>query len=201
MSAAKQATRPLQACIRCTRTPALQARTFTSSSAAADEAQVQKPEQSSPSKSSLPDVSTLDPNTVITRRDEKRLIKAGIYPVGSRRRRAALVQSPNIPFEQLPYQCFQEARKILKADREEKIAAIEAERARIARVEAQDPAVSGGQRAKDVRLASMRKHLEDLKIQADINDPIVKKKFEDGQGEMMLVERAIGGETDADWGK
>lgn len=195
MSAAKQATRPLQACIRSTRTPALQARTFTSSSAAADEAQVQKPAQSSSSKpSSLPDISTLDPNTVITRRDEKRLIKAGIYPVGSRRRRAALVQSQNIPFEQLPYQCFQEARKILKADREEKVAAIEAERARIARVEAQDPAVSGGQRAKDVRLASMRKRLEDLKIQADINDPIVKKKFEDGQGEMMLVERAIGGE-------
>jgi large subunit ribosomal protein L35 len=36
--------------------------------------------------------------------------------------------------------------------------------------------------AKETRLKSMRKHLHDLIILADINDPIVKRKFEDGQG-------------------
>jgi len=28
----------------------------------------------------------------------------------------------------------------------------------------------------------MRRHLEYLKVQADINDPLVKKRFEDGEG-------------------
>jgi large subunit ribosomal protein L35 len=28
----------------------------------------------------------------------------------------------------------------------------------------------------------MEKHLENLKVWADINDPVVKRKFEDGQG-------------------
>ena len=28
----------------------------------------------------------------------------------------------------------------------------------------------------------MRKYLEYLKIQADINDPLIKKRFEDGEG-------------------
>jgi hypothetical protein len=28
----------------------------------------------------------------------------------------------------------------------------------------------------------MQQHLERLKIHADINDPLVKRKFEDGQG-------------------
>ncbi|KKY27800.1 putative mitochondrial 54s ribosomal protein 35 [Diplodia seriata] len=187
MSAAKQATRPLQTCIRCSRAPvSLQARTFTSSAAAADEAQVQQPQQSSSSSPPSTDAANLDPNTVITCRDEKKLIKSGVYPIGSRRRRAALAQLSNtIPFEQLPYQCFQEARKVLKADREEKLAAIEVQRTRIARLQAQDAAVSGGERKKQVRLMAMQNRLEELKIQADINDPAVKKNFEDGKADML----------------
>lgn len=94
--------------------------------------------------------------------------------------------SSQIPFEQLPYQCFQEARKILQADREEKIHQIEVQRARIARLEAQDAAVSGGELYKKNRLDSMRRHLEELKIVADINDPLIKKRFEDGLGRLTF---------------
>ena len=32
------------------------------------------------------------------------------------------------------------------------------------------------------RLMAMQKHLEHLKILADINDPTIKKRFEDGEG-------------------
>jgi large subunit ribosomal protein L35 len=110
-------------------------------------------------------------------------MKRGIYPIGSRRRRAALRTSDNIPFEQLPYQCFQEARKVLQADRGEKLEAIAKERARIAHLSAQDASsIKGGEAQKQIRLDSMRRHLEDLKILADINDPLIKKRFEDGEG-------------------
>ena len=87
-----------------------------------------------------------------------------------------------LPFEQLPYQCFQEARKILQEDRATKIQQIELYRARIARLTEQDPAVSGGEAKKQTRLWSMMKKLEHMKILADSNDPIVKKRFEDGLG-------------------
>lgn len=110
-------------------------------------------------------------------------MKTGTLPIGSRRRRAALKSSDNIPFEQLPYQCFQEALKVLKVDRQEKLEAIQTERLRISNLEAQDVAkISGGETAKQSRLSAMRKHLEYLKIQADINDPLIKKRFEDGEG-------------------
>lgn len=39
-----------------------------------------------------------------------------------------------------------------------------------------------GEQYKQKKLDSMRKHLERLKVQADINDPAVKRKFEDGLG-------------------
>ncbi|EON64142.1 hypothetical protein W97_03372 [Coniosporium apollinis CBS 100218] len=147
-------------------------------SATPQEAQVQQ--SASPAPSSPP------PHISIRalRSEEKRLGKKGVPIVGSRRRRAALKTSSQIPFEQLPYQCFQEARKILQADREEKIHQIEVQRARIARLEAQDAAVSGGELYKKNRLDSMRRHLEELKILADINDPLIKKRFEDGLGNM-----------------
>ncbi|PKS07276.1 hypothetical protein jhhlp_005878 [Lomentospora prolificans] len=126
-----------------------------------------------------------DPNTVLGRRAERELAKAGNPPVGSRRRRAALRSSPNVPFEQLPYQCFQEARAIIRADREEKVEAIRTELAKIARLEAADPStLKGGERKKELRLTSLREHVEQLKILADINDPVVKRKFEDGLGDM-----------------
>jgi large subunit ribosomal protein L35 len=125
---------------------------------------------------------SLDPNTITSSRDERRLLRSRVFPIGSRRRRAAIRSSQNIPFEQLPYQCFQEARKVLAEDRSEKLDAIEQQRARIDRLKAQDANVSGGEWQKARRMDSMQRHLEKLKIHADINDPMVKKRFEDGGG-------------------
>ena len=110
-------------------------------------------------------------------------MRSGVLPIGSRRRRAALKTSDNIPFELLPFQCFQEARKVLQEDREEKLDLIRKERLRISNLMDRDVSkVPGGEAQKQVKLTSMRKHLEYLKIQADINDPLVKKRFEDGEG-------------------
>lgn len=111
-------------------------------------------------------------------------MQSGATPVGSRRRRAALKISQNIPFEQLPYQCFQEARKILQVDRQTKLRQIEVQRARIERLAAQPVSAPGATTMKETRLASMRRHLEQLKILADINDPLVKKRYEDGDGDL-----------------
>lgn len=123
---------------------------------------------------------TLDPSLVSTRRDEQTLIKTGIMPIGSRRRRAALQNSKNIPFEQLPYQCFQEARKILQSDREETLKQIEVQRRRIEKAKAAYNA--SPDHSRKGRLIAMQKYLEELKILADINDPMIKKRFEDGEG-------------------
>ncbi|KAL8821826.1 MAG: hypothetical protein Q9223_000184 [Gallowayella weberi] len=127
----------------------------------------------------------LNPDTVSTPRLERRLVrKTGQQPIGSRRRRVALRSTSNLPFEQLPYQCFQEARKLLLADREEKLKQIEEERRRIAKLQAIPAVQCGGEYVKKGRLVRMQKFLEDLKILADINDPVIKKRFEDGQGDM-----------------
>jgi len=91
-------------------------------------------------------------------------------------------KAAEIPFEQLPYQCFQEARKVLLEDRQEKIKEIQTQQQRIKNLIAQDASISGGPAAKEHRLRSMRKHLDELIVLADINDPVVKRKFEDGQG-------------------
>ena len=87
-----------------------------------------------------------------------------------------------MPFEQLPFQCFQEARKVLAADRDGKLKKIETEKIRIANLENAPAAKAGGEAMKKGRLMAMRRHLEYLKVQADINDPVIKKRFEDGQG-------------------
>jgi large subunit ribosomal protein L35 len=72
---------------------------------------------------------------------------------------------------------------VLQADREEKLQAIAKERARIAHLTAQDAStVPGGEKQKQIRLDSISRHLEKLKILADINDPLIKKRFEDGEG-------------------
>ncbi|MCJ1283989.1 hypothetical protein MMC26_003320 [Xylographa opegraphella] len=126
----------------------------------------------------------LDPNLVSTHKEEQQLLSTGISPIGSRRRRAALQSTSNIPFEQLPYQCFQEARKVLQADREEKLQKIEEQRRRISKAEALDPAKCGGDAGKKGKLIAMRKYLEELKVLADVNDPLIKKRFEDGLGDM-----------------
>jgi large subunit ribosomal protein L35 len=152
---------------------------FTSSSRLNEEAAVET--------ASFKPTTILNPETVTSRKEEKKLMKTGVFPIGSRRRRAAIKTSDNIPFEQLPYQCFQEARKILQADREEKLELIAKERLRISNLMATDPAtINGGKRMKNIRLISMNRHLEYLKIQADINDPLIKKRFEDGQGMPIL---------------
>lgn len=44
---------------------------------------------------------------------------------------------------------------------------------------------------KQNKLRSMRRRLERLKIMADINDPIIRKRFEDGQGERLHVRKMI----------
>lgn len=134
----------------------------------------------------------LDPNTALGRWAESHLAKLGTPPIGSRRRRSALRSSQNIPFEQLPYQCFQEARKILAADREEKLQAIAVETAKIQRLESVDPnELKGGERMRQMKLASLRKYLERLKILADINDPAVKRRFEDGLGMFARAPREL----------
>ncbi|KAF1986467.1 PEBP-like protein [Aulographum hederae CBS 113979] len=114
--------------------------------------------------------------------------------VGSKRRRVALATlgKASIPFEQLPYQCFQEARKVLIADREEKVNLIQRTREKIQRLEATDVAEKGSsveekkklEFNKVIQLSSLRKYLEELKVLADVNDPGVKKRFEDGLGDL-----------------
>lgn len=133
---------------------------------------------------------TLDPQMVENKKQERRLIRREhIQPVGSRRRRAALRLSSirkaiEIPFEQLPYQCFQEARKVLAEDREQKLKEIATQQTRIKKVSELNTTTAGGSLAKENRIRSMKNHLDDLIILADINDPVVKRKFEDGQGDM-----------------
>lgn len=159
-------------------------RPFTTGAARAA-AEVQQQQQSASSSApppAQPSALDLDPNSVLPE-FEAELIKAGKMPVGSRRRRVAMRTTANVPFEQLPYQAFQEARAILAADRQEKVAKIQEELAKIAALESKDASlVKGGQSMKDTKLASLRRYVEQLKIQADINDPLVKKRFEDGLG-------------------
>lgn len=127
----------------------------------------------------------LDPNTTTLPWAEKKLIKKGINPIGSRRRRAAVRQTLNIPFEQLPYHCFQEARKLLAEDRAQKLDAIRKAYQKLRSAEAQPASKNrGGEDYKAKKLRSLRKHLAYLKVQADMNDPAVKRKFEDGFGDM-----------------
>lgn len=150
-------------------------RSFTSSTTHANDMHREDQKQPGPLE--------LDPETVLPEFEEF-LRRAGKMPIGSQRRRAAKRTTGNIPFEQLPYQAFQEARKILAADREEKIAKIKEQGAKIALLEAKSPdEVTGGQAGRNARLDSLRRHVEQLKILADVNDPAVKKRFEDGLGE------------------
>jgi large subunit ribosomal protein L35 len=114
---------------------------------------------------------------------EQQLMKAGKMPIGSRRRRMAIRSTGDLPFEHLPYQAFQEARKILAVDREQKLAEISKELDKISRLEATSPdEIKGGQKMKDIKIKSLHKYVERLKILADANDPVVKKRFEDGTG-------------------
>ncbi|KAL1601233.1 mitochondrial 54S ribosomal protein YmL35 [Nothophoma quercina] len=200
--------RQFSTCLRCVRqVPAAngaQQRLLSSSAAAREEVQTQPTASSTPPPpppQSASNASTavthetpdfmqkwgqLDPETVENKKQERRLLRReGVQPVGSRRRRAALRmagvrKTEEIPFEQLPYQCFQEARKFLQEDRQEKLKEIKTQQQRIQNVAA---SVASEQSKRD-RIARMKMHLNDLIIAADINDPVVKRKFEDGQGDM-----------------
>lgn len=210
MASVSPSIRHFTACLRCVRrTPSangIQRHLLSTSAAAREEVQTQSstpsppPAPSDAPKSTAPktptqDVpeymqkwGTLDPQMVENKKQERRLLRREhLQPVGSRRRRAALrrstiKQAAEVPFEQLPYQCFQEARKFLYEDRQQKIKDIETQQLRIKNLSEQAPSVSGSTWAKDARLRSMKNHLNELIILADINDPVVKRKFEDGQG-------------------
>lgn len=110
---------------------------------------------------------------------------------GSRRRRAAVATSSDLPFEQLPYQCFQEALKVLAEDRAEKVVQIEEYRGRVRRelerLRAAEAAEGHTNALHGLRLKirNMKQHLEWLKVQADVNDPQVKRRFEDGLGQSL----------------
>ncbi|PNH74606.1 hypothetical protein VD0001_g2979 [Verticillium dahliae] len=178
MSSCRQAARPLAKCLR---HDALQLRPFTTTPSAP--AEVYKVVRDRPE--GTPDPLELDPNTAVAPWAEKDLWKAGTPPVGSRRRRYAIRTSQNLPFEQLPYQAFQEARKILALDRQKKVEAIAAEVEKMRKIRETDVALfRGGEKKREMKLESIRRHIEHLKIQADINDPAVKRRFEDGLGDM-----------------
>ena len=93
-----------------------------------------------------------------------------------------MLSSDNVPFEQMPYQCFQEARAVLAEDRQRKLAEIAEMRKRIAFWQDVPASDLGGEYAKKGKLVRMHKYLEQLKILADVNDPVIKKRFEDGMG-------------------
>lgn len=157
-------------------------RIFSSCSRSAQEIELASPPPPPPSQG-IP-----DPQTASTLAEEAALKRAGIWPIGSRRRRVALANSQNIPFEQLPYQCFQEARKVLLEDRRDKLQQIERQRHKIQNLRAR--AVSEevhtiprqAESARRNSITSSQHYLYKLKILADINDPLVKKRFEDGKG-------------------
>ncbi|KAL4930869.1 mitochondrial 54S ribosomal protein mL38 [Aspergillus undulatus] len=153
----------------------LQTRTFQTTTAVQEEAQAETSKQAF--------YKSPDPSLVSSPRLEKRLMRQGILPVGSRRRRVALQGAPSVPFEQLPYQCFQEARKVLLADREEKLKEIATTSEKIAKIQAL-PEEERTKHSTYSKLRALEVHLERLQVLADINDPLVKRKFEDGQGDM-----------------
>lgn len=157
-------------------------RTFSTSGLRASETSTTTTAQE-PSTTSTPGpLLDLDPHTV-PRELEQDLMDQGMMPVGSRRRREAIRTTGSLPFEQLPYQAFQEARKILAADRAAKVASLQATVDKMAALEARDAAaVAGGETMKQIRLKSLRKEAHRLTILADINDPLVKRRFEDGLG-------------------
>ncbi|KAH6988050.1 phosphatidylethanolamine-binding protein [Ilyonectria sp. MPI-CAGE-AT-0026] len=178
MSRCQAVVRPLARQLR----PQCLSRPFTSAAARAADVPPQAETASTPPAAVNP--LDLDPNTVLPEFEEQ-LVKAGKMPIGSRRRRVAMRTTTDIPFEHLPYQAFQDARKILAADREQKLAQITQTLNKISLLEKKDVAeVKGGLERKNIKLASLRRHADELKILADVNDPIVKKRYEDGLGDM-----------------
>jgi large subunit ribosomal protein L35 len=170
--------RPLKRCAQCTRHDrilyrAVRTLTTTTEPPSSSETPPPPPSENATAKPTR----RYNPNLVYTTRSERKLIETqNEYPIGSRRRRAALATSTNIPFSELPYQCFQEARKILQSDRAEKVREIQTLRERVAKLEVE------GTLTEQLKVKDMKDRIEKLKVWADINDPLVKKRFEDGLG-------------------
>jgi large subunit ribosomal protein L35 len=184
----EKSARPLVRCIQCTKHDriALPIRSFTTSRPALLEATTTSEPASTeapPPPASKP--ASLNPELVSKPAQERRLIEeTGQQPIASRRRRHMLKQTQNIPFEQLPFQCFQEARKILQEDRKQKLEEIATQRERIEKMMQKTVAPQDEGRRNHV-VKSMRERLEYTKILADINDPMVKRTFEDKQGMIL----------------
>lgn len=80
---------------------------------------------------------------------------------------------------------------MLAEDRAQKLEELKETSVEIAKLE-QRPAnvYRAGEQFKQKKLESLQRHLEELKIQADINDPAVKRKFEDGLGKLQSEQGA-----------
>lgn len=194
--ALERSARPLARCIRCTRHSRIPSRSISTTPPRAQE-DITTLESAVSNQPPLPPLpfpfaatskGTVNREKLSTPRKERLLAReARLRPIGSRRRRAALATSREIPFSQLPYQCFQEARKVLIEDRAGKVAEIEDLRAKINKWNAAEvPPEREAMREK--RIGSWNQRIEQLKILADINDPLVKKNFEDGFGKVMCAE-------------
>lgn len=191
----EKSARPLARCLQCTRhdRTSLPVRTFTTSRPALLETTTTTTSEPVSAESPPPPATpsaALNPELVSKPVQERRLFEeTGQLPVASRRRRHMLKQAQNIPFEQLPFQCFQEARKVLQEDRKQKLDEIALQRERIEILKNKTVAPEE-EPLRIHRIQSMRERMEYSKILADINDPIVKRTFEDKQG--MLLSSVCG---------
>lgn len=80
---------------------------------------------------------------------------------------------------------------MLAEDRTAKLKELKETSVEIAKLEQRPANVYwAGEQFKQKKLESLYRHLEDLKIQADINDPAVKRKFEDGLGKFQSEQEA-----------
>ena len=138
-----------------------------------------KDESLEPASSPAPSPPPITPNTISTPPKERQI---SAYIKGPRRRRGVILPFDAMPFEQMPYQCFQEARAVLAEERVRKLAEIETMKKRIARWQDVPASDLGGEYVKKGKLVRMQNYLEKLKILADSNDPVIKKRFEDGMG-------------------
>lgn len=186
MAHCERASRPLLQCVQKSSTRGISRAQLQTTRAFQTTAAVQEEAQSQTENASQPFYKSPDPNLVSSPRLERRLMRQGILPIGSRRRRAALQSADSLPFEELPYQCFQEARKVLLTAREENLNQIASAAEKIAKIE-NLPEQQRTMVSNRSRLGSLKTHLEKLQVYADINDPVVKKKFEDGIGMFIIL--------------
>ena len=76
---------------------------------------------------------------------------------------------------------------MLLTDREEKLKEIESVRQKLSRLQALSAEEAGGEQSRKSRIVALELRLGRLKILADINDPIVKRRFEVGLGNLIIT--------------